>query len=138
MRTVKTKALKAAYILFLALAAAGCAGLTAPLAAPEEPVSGLSGQWRDTETGTVHSIEWDGAQYHVVSCLGKDGEVMIITAQTWHKGVLSWTYKVPSTGYTVKFTTVQLRGNILMTKWSGTAGSGTQTLERVRETQDVA
>jgi hypothetical protein len=119
-------------IVILTLTSLGCATVQEKPEAVPEPIPGLEGQWIDPETNSVHTILWDGDGYTVASCRDEAGDELPIVKQTWRKGVLSWTYHVPSTGYTVTFTIVSLKGDALRTKWSGTAGSGTETLMRIR------
>jgi hypothetical protein len=92
----------------------------------------LAGSWRDNETRTIHTIRWQDDHFVVVSSIVERGEVFQITAQSWRDGILTWTYYVPSTKYSVTFKTVALSGDNLRCSWSGTAGAGFETLSRVR------
>lgn len=94
--------------------------------------AGLAGVWQDPETGTEHTIVRDGSGFKVVSAIDDDGEVFRIVGSTWGDDVLTWTYFVPSTGYTVVFTTATLSGNELHCKWANQHTSGYETLRRVR------
>jgi len=92
--------------------------------------AGLEGVWEDTSTKTRMTIARQGNGYTVVAAVDDGGEAYPVSDVGWADGVLKWTYSVPSTGYKVSWTTVELRGDELETRWVGTAGSGTEVLHR--------
>jgi hypothetical protein len=97
-----------------------------------EPIPGLAGKWQDPDTTTVHTIAWQGGKYVVVSANNPDNGSYQVTSQDWSGGVLTWTYYVPSSGYSVSFETVSVSGDSLYTNWSNDQGaSGIETLQRV-------
>ncbi len=119
-----------AAILALTVIACSCNALSF-LTAPEA-LPGLAGKWQDPDTLTIHTISWLSGKYVVVSSIDNDNEVYVLKDQTWQDGTLTWTYYVPSTGYSVTFETVSLNGDSLATNWSNDHGdSGTQDLQRV-------
>jgi hypothetical protein len=98
-----------------------------------EAVPGLTGVWEDPETGTLHTVIWNGTEYFVVSSLATDGEIYDITDQSWSGDTLTWTYYVNSTQVSVTFDTIYVDGNSLYTNWSNSDGnSGTETLDRAQ------
>ena len=63
---------------------------------------------------------------------------MEIKSSEWKDDILSWSYYVPSTGYTVFFKTVSVSKNELVTEWinrdsAGVTKSGKETLARYVE-----
>ena len=90
------------------------------------------GVWEDTETHARHTIQEKGGVLTVSSIVDDDGEVYEIKSVRWEDGVLRWTYRVPSTGYVVNFTTQNVQGNTLWCTWSSPRGSGTQEFRRVK------
>jgi len=111
------------------------ARFTTPGWSPASPTAGaeggLAGVWLDDSTGTRMTIARDGTGYTVTSAVDDDGEVFPVSNVRWDGSVLRWTYDVPSTDYRINWTTVDLRGDRLDTRWDGTAGSGTEVLRRV-------
>jgi hypothetical protein len=104
---------------------------TPPASTSQEPMPGLAGSWLDTDTQVVHTIELQNGQYVVVSAIDAEEGAYPITSQSWSNDTLTWTYKRPSTGTSVTFTTVSVSGDSLYTNWTNDIGeSGTWTLER--------
>ena len=101
---------------------------------------GLAGMWLDSETNDLHTIEQNGDGYRVSSVIeqcaeGAVPEKMEMKSSEWENGVLSWSYFVPSTGYSVFFKTLSLDGDNLETEWvnrdsTGVTRSGKETLTR--------
>jgi hypothetical protein len=109
---------------------------TVPLASTsQEPMPGLAGDWRDTETNDVHVIEWQNGQYVVTAVNDDEYGSFAVTSQSWNGSALTWMYKVSYNETSVTFTTVSVSGDSLSTNWSSSDGdSGTETLQRVSST----
>lgn len=144
-------------ILFLLLSACATSGGTKaePQTAKGDPsflpsiLSGkpsafadLDGVWVDTETNDLHTIVWKDGRFEVTSVAeqgdDQDAEKMELKSTEWKDNVLSWSYYVPSTGYTVYFKTVSVNKDELSTEWinrdsSGVTKSGKETLSRYVE-----
>jgi hypothetical protein len=85
---------------------------------PESSAKTITGVWRDTETQDLIKVELKNGAPTVVSIVSDDdGEVQKLISSKWEKGVLSWTYDVPSTGYRVNFQTTSIAQNLLQTTW---------------------
>ena len=93
-------------------------------------IPSLEGVWEDPETNTLYTIHQQGEGYTVVSAIDDDGEVYEVSDVVWENSILKWTVRTPSTGYVFRYTTIALRGDELECSWSGTHGSGTETLNR--------
>lgn len=92
----------------------------------------LAGVWLDPSTASQTTIVEKDSGFEVASVIDNDGEVYEITDQSWDGTTISWTYYVPSTGYTVTMESTAVHQDKIECKWWGTAGEGTETLERVR------
>ena len=90
------------------------------------------GVWEDPETHTLFTIRKKSGVLTISSIETDDGEEYELLSVQWKNGVLKWTYYVPSTGYTVNFTTQGLEGNTLWCEWSNQNTSGTEGLKRVK------
>ena len=119
-------------VLVLFSLACSCGSLSR-LGQKDQPVAmpGLAGRWRYPATGLICTIDWDGAQYVVRSCIGEDGEAFEIRASSWSAGTLSWTFYVPSTRYETSLQVIRLSGDELLLDWLGTPGIRGITLRRV-------
>lgn len=144
MRNVKL-AFFAAIVLFVSCSSGmkeGNIRSVSPASNPAKPTSseGLAGVWLDSETNDLHAIERNGDGFRVSSVIeqcaeGAVPEKMEMKSSEWENGVLSWSYFVPSTGYSVFFKTVSLDGDNLETEWvnrdsAGVTRSGKETLTR--------
>jgi HEAT repeat protein len=98
-----------------------------------EEFPSLAGIWEDPETGARYTIRKVADELRVASARARDGEVFPILDTTWREGVLRWTYRVPSAGSTVTFTTRALRGDSLECAWNNGSESGRETLQRVSQ-----
>jgi hypothetical protein len=92
----------------------------------------LAGVWRDPSTFSETTIVAKGSDFEVASVVDDDGEAYEIIEQSWDGSTISWTYYVPSTGYTVTMESTAIHQDTIECKWWGTAGEGTEILERVR------
>ncbi len=97
--------------------------------------TGLAAVWEDPSDGTRMTIVQEGEGYRVSAAVSVDGESFPLSDPSWDGEVLRWTYTVPSTGYRVAWRTVELRGDELETRWTGTAGGGTEVLRRVADVE---
>lgn len=105
---------------------------TSPPAPTPIPMQGLEGSWEDPETGTVHTIVWNGFEYEVVSAINANRGEYPVTEQSWDGESLFWTYYVASTGVSVSFQTISVTSGQLYTNWwNSSDASGTETLNRV-------
>lgn len=102
----------------------------------------LDGIWVDTETNDLHTIVWKDGRFEVTSVVeqgdGRSAEKMELRSSEWKDGVLSWSYYVPSTGYTVFFKALSVNKDELITEWinrdsAGVTKSGKETLSRFVE-----
>jgi hypothetical protein len=118
--------------LAFVLIACSCSSLSDLFPGGGEAMPGLAGHWEHPNTGVVCIIEWGQNTYTVTSCIDDDGEILILTDQSWANGTLTWTMHVPSTGYDISFQTVRLQGDSLFVNRWGTAGSDNDVLQRVR------
>ena len=107
----------------------------------------LDGVWVDTETNDLHTIVWKDGRFEVTSVVeqgdGQEFETMDLKSSEWKDDVLSWSYYVPSTGYTVYFKAVSVNKNELVTEWinrdsAGVTKSGKETLTRYVEGAEPA
>ena len=104
----------------------------------QEPSPSMAGYWKDPENNDVHTIEWQDGKY-VVTNSASPINTLTITSQSWENGILTWTYLVQSTGYSVTFKTTSVSADSLYTDWSNDKqGSGTETLMRVSSPIPVA
>ena len=118
-------------VLAMVIIACSCGSLTPTSTVSPEPIPGLAGKWRDNTEKDVHTINWDGSKYVVVSTVNDTGGTYTISQQSWDGSRLSWTYVVSSNSTTVDIWTVSVSGNNLDIGWSSSnGGSGTDTFTR--------
>ena len=113
--------------------ACSCGPLSSLLnsASSSEPMPGLAGVWRDTQENTVHTIEWNGTTYHVVSSIDDTHGNCPVTAESWNGTTFSWTYYVADTDVSVTIVATSVSGNSMYNNWSSTNGnSGTDIFTR--------
>ena len=89
----------------------------------------LIGVWADRD-GAIHTISLADDGYEV-GVVDSDGEVFDVVAVTYANDALSWTYDVPSTGYTVTYVTTSIRQDEITARWENQTGaSGDEVLTR--------
>jgi len=91
----------------------------------------LEGVWED-EDGYQHTIQRIENRYTVVSLVGLNGKPCEISDTEWSPGTLKWTFHVPWSGHTLRYTTKTIGKNHLECHWKGPDGSGTDVLRRIR------
>lgn len=104
-------------------------------APPPAPVSGSGpvGVWRDAETGSRFFVEEVRGQLAMIGGINPDGSPVYVTTQGFDGRTLTWTYQVPASGYEVSYAcTVPAEPTQWSCTWSGTAGRGTETLQRTQ------
>ena len=105
---------------------AGCAG-SQPAESPLD--ARVLGEW-ESNGGTRYTFT-DAGDTHGLSILDDDGEVFDVVSVTWADGALGWSYDVPSTGYTVRESVVDVSEGRIEVEWENQTGaSGTDTLTR--------
>lgn len=86
------------------------------------------GIWEDSQTGSKHTVIKNGNGYKVESIItntyNSTPETMDIRDSKYENGRLSWSYFVPSTGYTVHFESVSVEENIMQVLWTNNDGKG--------------
>ena len=89
----------------------------------------LIGVWADRD-GAIHTISLADDGYEV-GVVDSDGEVFDVVAVTYANDALSWTYDVPSTGYTVTYVTTSITADEITARWENQTGaSGDEVLTR--------
>jgi hypothetical protein len=112
--------------------ACSCGPLSSLLnSAGSEPMAGLAGVWRDNAENTVHTIEWNGTTYHVVSSIDDEHGNCPVTSEYWNGTTFSWTYYVADTDVSVTIVATSVSGSSMYNSWSSTNGnSGTDVFTR--------
>lgn len=96
-----------------------------------EPMAGLAGKWRDNYEGTIHTIEWTGSTYRIVSSINDTRGVYSILSEEWNGSTFTFIYSVPD-GADVTIECVRVRGDELDVNWWSTNGnSGEDVFTRV-------
>lgn len=90
-----------------------------------EPMPGLAGKWRDNYEGTVHTIQWTGSTYRVVSSVNDTRGTYKITSEDWNGSTFTFVYSVPD-GADVTIECVRVRGDELDVNWWSTNGNSGQ------------
>lgn len=125
-----------AFLTFVVVAvtiACSCSSLsnTGGTGGSPEPMTGLAGTWRDEAEGTVHTIEWTGSTYKVVSSVNDERGKYDVTEQTWNGSTFTWVYYVPQTDVSVTIEATSVSGNTMyLNWWSSNGNSGTDTFTR--------
>ena len=89
----------------------------------------LLGVWADLD-GATHTISLVDEGY-AVGVVDSDGEVFDVVSVTYADSTLTWTYDVPSTGYTVTYVTTSIRQDEITARWENQTGaSGDEVLTR--------
>lgn len=105
---------------------AGCAG-SQPAESPLD--ARVLGEW-ESNGGTRYTFT-DAGDTYGLSVIDDDGEVFEVVSVTWADGALGWSYDVPSTGYTVRESVVDVSESRIEVEWENQTGaSGTDTLTR--------
>ena len=107
--------------------------------APQNGISSdgneLIGVWEDPETHNLITIKQVNGKPSVVSIIDNDDmEKMTIELSSFENGVLSYRYKVPSTGYVVSCSSTSLDKKGLNYKWANQNANGTDVLVRMMST----
>jgi hypothetical protein len=90
----------------------------------------LPGTWKETG-GTTCQIEMIKNVPKVVSIIDTDYESFVVKESNWENGILSWTYYVPSTEYTVHVETTSISKDTINYNWKNAYDEGTDTLSKV-------
>ena len=113
-------------LLLVALVLPACASSGPAVPTLDERLVGV---WIDLDDVT-HTIS-AGADGYEVEVVDADQEVFNVVTVTYEEGVLSWTYNVPSTGYTVTYRTTSIGEDEISARWNNQTGaSGDETLVR--------
>ena len=95
----------------------------------------LIGVWEDPETHNLITIKQVNGKPSVVSIIDNDDmEKMTIELSSFESGVLSYRYKVPSTGYVVSCSSTALDKKGLSYTWANQHANGTDVLVRMMST----
>ena len=96
-----------------------------------EGMPGLAGKWRDNAENTVHTIEWTGSTYNVVSTINDERGSYDVTEENWDGTTFTWAYYVEATDVTVTLQATSVSGNTMNLNWWSTNGnSGTDAFTR--------
>lgn len=100
----------------------------------------LAGAWRAPGTNTRFTIEVDDGHAAVVDAVDDNlGEHYPITRSRFTRGVLSWSFRIPTTGVVMAYESAGLDGNALRARWHNDAGGvGDEVLERWGASDDSA
>ncbi len=113
-----------AFMLFLGACSANRHEITEPLPKP--------GKWLDPETNIRFTIVQKGDRIVVTEAKDMDDrEDLVIVNSNYELGVLSWSYYIPSTKFTVVCRTLEYTENTIDFKWNNGILKGTETLRRV-------
>jgi hypothetical protein len=92
---------------------------------------GLEGKWMDTQENTLHTIEWTGSTYHVVSSVDDTHGNCPVTSENWNGSTFTWTYYVADTDVSVTLEATSVSGSSMYNNWWSTNGnSGTDVFTR--------
>jgi hypothetical protein len=100
--------------------------------------SAFVGVWEDQETLSRAIIALEKGKPVVMKYVDSDGEDFPVLRQSWDGTQLSYTYKVPSTGFEVEIVSQGVAGDVMSTTWSNTDtegghSSGTQDFLKVEK-----
>jgi hypothetical protein len=124
-------------IAFILLAAALFPSYGTPAAAAgnngiSESGSELAGVWEDPETHNLITIKMTDGKPAVVSIIDNDdSEKLIVQRSSFENGILSFSYKVPSTGYIVDIVSTSLNAQGLNYLWDNSHAKGKDMLVRM-------
>lgn len=92
----------------------------------------LAGSWRAPSTNTRFAIEVDDGHASVVDAVDDTvGEHYPITRTRFRGGVLSWSFRIPTTGVVMSYESAGFDGDALRAHWNNDAGGvGDEVLER--------
>lgn len=92
----------------------------------------MQGVWEDNDTQTRFTFVAKGSTLAITSGIDDDGELFEIHSFEYLDGRLSWTYKVPSTGYFVTIIVMTVNSASLETVWGNSeSNSGQGTFSRI-------
>jgi hypothetical protein len=121
------------FVLVAVTIACSCSSLTNGLGnnTSPEPMTGLAGKWRDNAEATVHTIQWNGSTYHVVSSIDDTDGANTIVSENWDGSTFTWVYEVPGNGVQVTLQAYSVSGDNMYLNWSSSNGnSGTDVFTR--------
>ena len=135
-----------AFVLAVTIIACSCGNITSifsptatptrtatlrPTLPPTEGMPGLAGKWRDTADNVVHTIQWSGSTYHIVSSISDADGQYSTSNEIWDGKTFTWTYYVTPTGVSVTIQATSVSGSSLDVNWWNDQGdSGTDTFTR--------
>ena len=102
----------------------------------------FDGQWLCASSTATYSISFDGSQPRLIAILDDDGEAFAVESTSFDGTAMTWTYRVPSTGYTVE-ERVQLQdddnlvGTWISTAPDGGQNNGSDSFSRIRAQQQT-
>ena len=128
----------AIFVLVLATIACSCSALNNIVnnnggggGSSSEGMPGLAGKWRDTADDVVHTIQWSGSTYHIVSSVSDENGKYDTSNEIWDGKTFTWTYYVSSTEVSVTIQATSVSGDSLDVNWWNDQGkSGTDTFTR--------
>jgi hypothetical protein len=120
-----------AFVLVAVTIACSCSSITSGLGGSKEPMTGLAGSWRDNAESTVHTIQWTGSTYHVVSTVNDTYGSYDVTSENWNGSTFTWVYYVAQNDVSVTIIATSVSGDNMYLTWSSTNGnSGTDIFTR--------
>jgi hypothetical protein len=95
----------------------------------------LNGTWEESD-GTFYAFLGFDNSVEVLMIIDNDDEIFEVKKSNWKDGVLSWTFYVPSTEYTVRMATTSISENEIHCTWENHEDNGTEVLTRyISETE---
>ena len=91
------------------------------------------GQWMDPQTNIRFTLEEKAGSFEFTSARDMDDrEELVILESVFDKGVLRWSYYIPSTKYTVRCTSTAYTDDTLNIDWENDFLQGNEVLYRMK------